>query len=53
MVRTIHGTKARSWADIHSNYKGIIGGVKYALVMDEHGATVLMPYKAAKLRRLV
>jgi len=50
---TIHGTRRKAWAEIHKDYKSIIDGVKYVLAMDENGATVLMPYKAAKERNLI
>lgn len=50
---TIHGTKPRAWRDIHPDYKGIIDGVRYVLVLDENGATISLPYSDAKKRRLV
>ena len=50
---TIHGTRRKAWAEIHKDYKNIIDGVKHVLVMDEDGATVLMPYRAAKERNLI
>lgn len=50
---TIHGTRRKAWAEMHKDHKSTIDGVKYVLVMDEEGATVLMPYKAAKERNLI
>lgn len=52
-MKTIHGTKSRSWNNIHKDYKSIINGTKYVVVMDKNGATVLMPYTTAKKERLV
>lgn len=51
--RTIHGTRRQHWRQIHDDYKSIRDGVKYVLVMDEQGATVSMPYKQARERKLV
>lgn len=53
MALTIHGVKRQSWAQVHKDYKSIINGVKYVGVMDEHGATVSMPYSEAKKRNLI
>jgi hypothetical protein len=50
---TIHGTKRQAWADIHDDYKAVIAGVKYVLVMDEKGATVSMQFSEAKRKRLI
>lgn len=49
----IHGVPVQQWADIHPDYKSIVDGVRYVLVMDEQGATVSMPLKEAKRRNLV
>lgn len=51
--KTIHGVKRKAWADIHPDYKSIKDGIKYVLVMDENGATVSMPLKQARERKLI
>lgn len=51
--KTIHGARRQRWHQIHDDYKSIIEGVKYVLVMDEQGATVSMPYKQARERKLI
>lgn len=51
--KTIHGTPRQKWYQIHDDYKSIKDGVKYVLVMDEQGATVSMPYKQARERKLI
>lgn len=50
--KTIHGGRRQAWYQIHNDYKSVIDGVKYVLVMDEKGATVSMPYKQARERKL-
>ena len=51
--KTIHGVGRQTWDSIHDDYKSVRDGVKYALVMDEQGRTVSMPYKEARARRLI
>lgn len=51
--KTIHGVNRKTWSDIHPDHKNIIDGVKYVLVMDEKGATVSIPYKEARERKLI
>ena len=51
--KTIHGGNRQKWYQIHDNYKSVIDGVKYAVVMNEQGVTVLMIYKTARERRLI
>lgn len=36
---------------LHEDYKGVVDGVKYVLV-NENGATVYMPLKLAKAKKL-
>lgn len=50
---TLHGLKTRDWPDIHQDHKSIKDGVKYVLVLDEHNATVSMPFDEAKKRNLI
>ena len=51
--KTIHGGRRQRWYQVHDDYKSIINGVKYVLVMDESGATISIPYKEARERKLV
>jgi hypothetical protein len=53
MQTTIYGAPRQTWANIHDDYKSVINGVKYVTTMDETGATVLMPYKQARERKLI
>ena len=50
--KTIHGARRQAWYQIHDDYKSVINGVKHVLVMDEQGATVLLPYRQARERKL-
>lgn len=51
--KTINGGRRQRWHQIHDDYKSIIDGVKYVLVMGETGATVSMPYRQARERKLI
>ena len=38
----------KTWKDTHSDYKSIINGLKYVLILDKSGATVLKPLAIAE-----
>lgn len=53
MRLTVHGIPVKKWSQVHKDYKNIIKGTKYVLVMDATGATTLMPWSLAKKERLI